>query len=173
MHFTPDAMAMSAALVRAAKATGIGLTLLPVLISIVAFFGQQPPEAHQHVPSMITAFLSLWISCLFVPQCRCQTGTGPALLTRRRPEDLHAILAHIFAVDATGPRAYSRFEQQKEVDDCLGPEWQAPGAWLMDNFDVDARWCLIHATHMDAGEYQRAPPAARWLVCVPRRSEPR
>jgi formiminoglutamate deiminase len=30
-----------------------------------------------------------------------------------------------------------------------------PVAWLLDNVQVDARWCLIHATHMTAGETQR------------------
>ena len=24
--------------------------------------------------------------------------------------------------------------------------------WLLDRFDVDARWCLVHATHVDAAE---------------------
>lgn len=27
--------------------------------------------------------------------------------------------------------------------------------WLLDNFSVDDRWCLIHATHMDDQEYRR------------------
>ena len=153
----PDAMAMSAALVRAAKATGIGLTLLPVLYQHSGF-GQQPPEAHQqrfiHDKS---AFLSLWDQ-LFV-LCRnagAKLGLAPHSLRAVSPEDLHAILAHIFAVDATAPVHIHVSEQQKEVDDCLAWSGKRPVQWLMDNFDVDARWCLIHATHMDAGEYQRA-----------------
>jgi formimidoylglutamate deiminase len=29
-------------------------------------------------------------------------------------------------------------------------------AWLLDHAAVNARWCLVHATHMDADEYARA-----------------
>ena len=30
-----------------------------------------------------------------------------------------------------------------------------PVEWLYENFNVDQQWCLIHATHMDAGETSR------------------
>jgi formimidoylglutamate deiminase len=43
-------------------------------------------------------------------------------------------------------------EQQKEVNDCLAWSGQRPIAWLFDNIDIDARWCLIHATHPDRFE---------------------
>ena len=43
-------------------------------------------------------------------------------------------------------------EQVKEVEDCLAWSGQRPVAWLYDHFDVDERWCLIHATHMNEAE---------------------
>ena len=153
----PEAIAMSAALVRAAQATGIGLTLLPVLYQHSGF-GKQPPEAHQqrfiHDKS---AFLALWDQLFIL--CRnagAKLGLAPHSLRAINPEDLHAVLAHIFAADATAPVHIHVSEQQKEVEDCLAWSGKRPVQWLMDNFDVDARWCLIHATHMDADEYQRA-----------------
>ncbi len=46
-------------------------------------------------------------------------------------------------------------EQTREVDECLAWSGQRPVAWLLDHFAVDSRWCLIHATHMNAAETLR------------------
>lgn len=47
-------------------------------------------------------------------------------------------------------------EQTEEVDACIAWSGQRPVAWLLDLAPVDRRWCLVHATHMDADEYARA-----------------
>ena len=46
-------------------------------------------------------------------------------------------------------------EQTGEVEDCL--EWSGarPVQWLLDHAPVDARWCLVHATHIDDTEITR------------------
>jgi formimidoylglutamate deiminase len=43
----------------------------------------------------------------------------------------------------------------KEVEDCLAWSGTRPVEWLLDHADVDARWCLVHATHMTDGEARR------------------
>ncbi|MES2404648.1 MAG: amidohydrolase family protein, partial [Pseudomonadota bacterium] len=43
-------------------------------------------------------------------------------------------------------------EQIGEVQDCLGIRGARPVQWLFDHADVDARWCLVHATHLDESE---------------------
>jgi formiminoglutamate deiminase len=43
-------------------------------------------------------------------------------------------------------------EQTKEVEDSIAALGKPPVAWLLDNANVDARWCLIHATHMTESE---------------------
>ncbi len=40
----------------------------------------------------------------------------------------------------------------KEVEDCVAALGARPVEWLLKNAKVDARWCLIHATHMMPGE---------------------
>lgn len=45
-------------------------------------------------------------------------------------------------------------EQIGEVQDCLGVRGARPVQWLFDHADVDARWCLVHATHLDDAEMQ-------------------
>ena len=43
-------------------------------------------------------------------------------------------------------------EQIGEVQDCLGMRGARPVQWLFDHADVDQRWCLVHATHLDDTE---------------------
>jgi formimidoylglutamate deiminase len=43
-------------------------------------------------------------------------------------------------------------EQIGEVQDCLALRGARPVEWLFDHADVDARWCLVHATHLTAAE---------------------
>jgi len=43
-------------------------------------------------------------------------------------------------------------EQVGEVQDCLGMRGARPVQWLFDHADVDGRWCLVHATHLDDAE---------------------
>ena len=46
-------------------------------------------------------------------------------------------------------------EQTKEVEDCLNWIGRRPATWLMDEYDIDERWCLVHATHLDSRELER------------------
>ena len=43
-------------------------------------------------------------------------------------------------------------EQIGEVQDCLALRNARPVKWLLDHASVDARWCLVHATHMTSEE---------------------
>ena len=43
-------------------------------------------------------------------------------------------------------------EQIGEVQDCLAVRGARPVQWLFDHADVDARWCLLHATHLEDAE---------------------
>ncbi len=43
-------------------------------------------------------------------------------------------------------------EQIGEVQDCLALRNARPVQWLLDHASVDARWCLVHATHMTSEE---------------------
>lgn len=46
-------------------------------------------------------------------------------------------------------------EQIGEVQDCLALRNARPVEWLLDHADVDARWCLVHATHLTGDETRR------------------
>jgi formimidoylglutamate deiminase len=71
------------------------------------------------------------------------------------PHSLAQAVAHLHAMDATAPVHIHIAEQQKEVDECLATTGVRPVQWLLDHAPVDARWCLVHATHMDWDERRR------------------
>ena len=148
---------LAQALLRAAQRAGIGLTLLPVLYQ-TSGFGGLPPHAGQRrfirsTDSMLRLLESL------KPQCDAQgarLGLAPHSLRAVPPEALRAALAGLDALDPTAPIHIHIAEQTQEVDACLSWSGQRPVAWLLDHAEVNSRWCLVHATHMDAGEYARA-----------------
>jgi formimidoylglutamate deiminase len=144
-------------LLRAAQAAGIGLTLLPVLYQ-TSGFGGTPPNVGQRRFIRRTDHMLALLQAL-QPLCDAQgarLGLAPHSLRAVPPEALREAVDGLTALDATAPIHIHIAEQTGEVDACLAWSGQRPVQWLLDHAPVDARWCLVHATHMDAGEYRRA-----------------
>lgn len=145
-----DPAVMSGAIVAAAADSGIGLTLLPVLYSH-AGFGAQPPHAGQ-----ARFILSIDGYARLIDEAQRHAAALPDALVGIAPHSLRAVSADQLRM--LGPLAANRAvhihiaEQVKEVEDCLAWSGQRPVAWLLDHADVDARWCLVHATHVEPGE---------------------
>jgi formimidoylglutamate deiminase len=68
------------------------------------------------------------------------------------PEAMRVVLQSPLA---DGPLHIHISEQIGEVQDCLNVRGARPVEWLLDNAPVDARWCLVHATHMTQDETRR------------------
>ena len=151
-----DDATLSRALLRAAHRTGIGFTLLPVLYQTSGFGGLPPSEGQRRFIRSTDSMLRLLEA--LKPACDAQgarLGLAPHSLRAVPPEALREALAGLDAIEAGAPVHIHIAEQTKEVDDCIAWSGQRPVAWLLDHAPVDARWCLVHATHMDADEYRR------------------
>ncbi|MGV8805420.1 MAG: formimidoylglutamate deiminase [Polaromonas sp.] len=152
-----DDATLALALLRAARRAGIGMTLLPVLYQTSGFGGLAPNEGQRRFIRSTDSMLRLLES--LKPQCDAQgarLGLAPHSLRAVPPEALREALAGLDAIDATAPIHIHIAEQMQEVDACLAWSGQRPVAWLLDHAPVNSRWCLVHATHMDADEYARA-----------------
>ena len=152
-----DDATLSHALLRAARAAGIGITLLPVLYQRGGFGDQAPGEGQRRFIRSTESMLALLQALR--PACEAQgarLGVAPHSLRAVPPQALADLLRGLDAFDATAPIHIHIAEQLKEVQDCLAWSGQRPVAWLLDHAPVDARWCLVHATHMDDAEYARA-----------------
>ena len=152
-----DDATLALALLRAAQRAGIGLTLLPVLYQTSGFGGLPPNEGQRRFIRSTESMLRLLER--LKPLCDSQAarlGFAPHSLRAVPPDALREALAGLDAIDASAPVHIHIAEQTHEVDACIAWSGQRPVAWLLDHVQVDRRWCLVHATHMDADEYARA-----------------
>lgn len=151
-----DGAEMSLRLLRAAQRVGIGMTLLPVLYQTAGFGGKPAQQDQRRFLHRTDAMLSLLQR--LAPACAAhgaRLGLAPHSLRAVPPESLHDAVAGLHAMDRDAPVHIHIAEQQREVDDCLAWTGTRPVAWLLDHAEVDARWCLVHATHMDWDERRR------------------
>ncbi|MDP2418922.1 MAG: formimidoylglutamate deiminase [Hydrogenophaga sp.] len=144
-------------LLRAAQTAGIAITLLPVLYQSSGFGNTPPTEGQRRFVRSTDNMLRLLER--LKPGCDAQgarLGLAPHSLRAVPPDSLREALAGLDAIDATAPIHIHIAEQTGEVDACLAWSGQRPVQWLLDHADVNPRWCLVHATHMNDIEYQRA-----------------
>ncbi len=150
---------MSLRLVAAARHAGIGLTLLPVLYQHSGFGGQAPRAEQRRFVAGVDALLAI---AERVAAHGVRVGIAPHSLRAVGPGALAEGVAGLHAIDASAPVHIHIAEQPQEVIDCIAWSRERPVAWLLGHAPVDACWCLVHATHIDAAE--RAALAATGAV---------
>jgi formimidoylglutamate deiminase len=136
----------------AAAAAGIRVTLLPVFYAHSEFGSAPPLPAQRRFVHDLEAFRRL-----FEGLARQRTeplGIAPHSLRAVAPPELAALVELARTRPAT-PIHIHAAEQRKEVDDCIAWSGARPVQWLLDHAGVDALWCLVHATHMNADEARR------------------
>lgn len=145
---------MASAIFNAAKHSGIGLTMLPVMYRFSGFGPKQPNAEQKRFINSIEQFNQLVSDChaLSAQQENSNVGIAPHSLRAVDKESLLAAVKHVRSLDAKAPIHIHISEQQKEVDDCLEHYGKRPVQWLLENASLDENWCLIHATHIDENE---------------------
>ena len=147
-----DVGEMSASIVAAAEASGIGLTLLPVFYAHSTFGGASPKPAQRRFLNTLESYEALLQRCRTLAS-RFQSaivGVAPHSLRAVTPQELTAVAG--FAGES--PVHIHVAEQLREVDECLEWSGQRPVEWLLDHAPVARNWCLVHATHVTQQELQ-------------------
>ncbi|MGH8192296.1 MAG: formimidoylglutamate deiminase [Rhodanobacteraceae bacterium] len=145
-----DPAAMSRAILEAAREAGIGLTLLPVLYMTGGFDGRRLSERQRRFGLSVDAYLRLLESLRAVESNTLHVGVALHSLRALPEAAMREVLDSPLA--KTCPIHIHIAEQIGEVQDCLGIRNARPVQWLFDHADVDARWCLVHATHVEDAE---------------------
>lgn len=163
-HPYADAAAMSRALIKAARDTGIRLTLLPVLYMTGGFDGRPLSERQRRFGHEVDAYLRL-IETLRKDENE-SLRVGCALHSLRAVPE--AAMRETIAGLPHDARIHIHIaEQMPEVEECVALRGARPVRWLLDHADVDARWTLVHATHLDAGEVRDlATSGATAAICT-------
>jgi len=144
---------MSRALLDAAAEAGIGLTLLPVLYRH-AGFGEIPPvPAQAHFTNTLDDYSALIVNLQSLLDGYANANLGIAVHSLRAvPMD---DIIEITSAFPGLPVHMHIAEQLLEVDACMAFSGMRPVQWLFDNIEVDERWCLVHATHIDKTEIKQ------------------
>ncbi len=150
-----DPAEMSRAHVRAARTAGIALTLLPVLYAHGGFGGAPLGAAQARFAGTPEGVLDLVHRLRADAGADLRIGIAAHSLRAVTPAELAALVAGITALDPTAPIHVHAAEQRKEVDECRASSGRTPVAWLLDHAAPDARWCLVHCTHLDDDELDR------------------
>ncbi len=145
---------MSLQCLAAARAVGIGFTALPVLYRYGGFGGAEPVAGQKRFLNDADEFNAIVARLIQATAGDAGAAVGIA------PHSLRAIdetlLREVVAAhDDLAAIHIHIAEQTREVDDCVAWSGTRPVDWLCDHFDVDAGWCLIHATHMSDDESAR------------------
>ena len=149
-----DRSAMAERIVAAARAVGIGLTLLPTLYEAGGFGGAPPGAAQRRFINAPDALLGMieGLGRRYASDANVRLGLALHSLRAVRPNSVGEAVAALRRADAAAPIHIHIAEQVKEVDDCLAWSGRRPVEWLLASGLVDKHWCLVHATHMTEAE---------------------
>jgi formimidoylglutamate deiminase len=144
---------MGQRLLAAADKAGIGITLLPVFYRWSGFGKATPLPEQARFVNDLDAFVGLIDE--LAPWCRTperRLGIAPHSLRAVGADDLRAVLAALAARDPDAPIHLHVAEQTGEVEAAIEAYGMRPVAWLCEHVPLSPRWCLIHATHVNAAE---------------------
>jgi formimidoylglutamate deiminase len=170
LHHAPDGRPyadpaeMSRALIAAARDTGIRMTLLPVLYMTGGFDERPLSERQRRFGHTVDAYLRLLDALRAESDDLLRVGCCLHSLRAVPPAPMREVLA---ALPADSRVHVHIAEQVAEVEDCLALRHARPVEWLLANAQVDPRWTLVHATHLNEAEVQGiAASGATVAICT-------
>lgn len=160
LHHRPDGgrydnpAEMAERIASAASRTGIGLTLLPVHYQFGGADRRPLGPGQKRFGTTPDAFGQLFDASESVLRNLppdAGIGVAPHSLRAVSPEGLR----FCEALRPARPLHMHLAEQVPEVEEVQAATGLRPVEWLLDNFAPDARWTLIHLTHMTPDETRR------------------
>jgi formimidoylglutamate deiminase len=166
LHHAPDGSPyadpalLSQAMAASAAEVGIGLTLLPVLYERAGFTQPALRDDQRRFATTVDEVFALQRE---VKQRLVNTGVAVHSLRAARPESIAALAERA----GSGPIHIHVAEQTAEVDACLSATGCRPVEWLTKHAALDARWQLVHATHVTPQEIDAVTASGAGVVFCP------
>jgi formimidoylglutamate deiminase len=142
--------AMFSAIQHAAQVSGIRMTYVPVLYERAGFASDGVDDRQKSFAHTFDEFEQHYERVSSQASEVVNVAIGAHSLRAVGEDSLRKISA--IASRDNVPLHLHIAEQQREVDECMSATGRRPVRWLLENFDVDRHWCLVHATHLDAEE---------------------
>ncbi|WP_020590672.1 formimidoylglutamate deiminase [Kiloniella laminariae] len=145
---------LSNRIVAATAETGIGLTLLPVLYEHGGCDGRALGPGQIRFGNTPGRFQKLFEAADkalgFLPG-DSRLGVAPHSLRAVSQEGL----TFATGLAPKAPLHMHIAEQTAEIEEIQAAWGKRPMEWLLENHEVDSRWCLIHSTHMEPHETEK------------------
>ncbi|HMO13628.1 MAG TPA: formimidoylglutamate deiminase [Pirellulaceae bacterium] len=166
----PELDCMANVLVQAALDAGISICIIPVLYQRGGFFGQALEYSQSRFYNSVETYCELLNRLQTNWASNTNVSVGIAFHSLRAVEvnvmkDVLQDFKPSQASDNSIPIHIHIAEQTAEVDDCLKATGSRPIDYLLENFDVDLNWCLVHATHLSEREIRDIAKSGA-TVCV-------
>jgi formimidoylglutamate deiminase len=165
----PDGAGLWDAIIAAAAASGIGLTLLPTLYQ-TSDFGAAPLRSEQARFASDTDWFLRGVEARIGAErssapAALRTGAAFHSLRAVPLETLREAALALRRIDPALPLHIHVAEQIQEVDSCKRHTGRRPLELLLETGLLDEHWCLVHATHATAAELQGIA-ATQATVCL-------
>ncbi|MEQ9426504.1 MAG: formimidoylglutamate deiminase [Cyclobacteriaceae bacterium] len=153
-------------LIAAAQKAGIKITLVPMFYKNGGF--KKPPENHQR--RFICKTIDEYFQLLEASKNAVSQYSGASLAFGAH--SLRAVHGQdLIELIKQGPKDLPFHihiaEQLKEVEDCIAFSGLRPVEYLFDQVDVDDRFHLVHATHLNDGEVEMIAKSGAHVVLCP------
>jgi formimidoylglutamate deiminase len=146
-----DRAATSRALIEAAHDAGIAICLLPALYAHGDAGGAPLRDNQRRFATGVDDVLGIarTLRSDYARDAAVTVGACAHSLRAVTPDELRAL---VDGAPGDVPIHLHIAEQTREVDAVVAALGARPVAWLLAEHDVDERWCLVHATHLDEAE---------------------
>ncbi len=159
-----DYISHSKIILQAAADVGLPITFLPVLYAYSGV-GEQPLHAEQQRFELSTdEYIDLFKQLQAVLQDQQKLGICFHSIRAVSLDQMHTLIE---ALPEDAPIHIHIAEQQAEVEQSLAHHQMRPVSWLFKHFEVNQRWCLVHATHLDATEITALATSGAVAVLCP------
>ena len=160
---------LSQSVINAANIAGINLTLLPVLYMNAGFGDQALLDDQERFGNSVDSYLALHDEATRYCSHQSQHSVGMALHSLRAvpASSMTEVISHFKDRAHSCPIHIHIAEQTQEVEQSIKALGKRPVEWLLDKYDIDKQWCLIHATHMTPKETAQVAKSGATVVICP------
>ncbi|MGJ8662156.1 MAG: formimidoylglutamate deiminase [Marinicella sp.] len=159
-----DYYSLSECLLQAAVDVGLPITLLPVLYAFSGVNDQPLTAQQKRFELSVTEYIELMSRLQEKLQHNQRLGICFHSIRAVNQVQIQTV---IDALPKDMPIHIHIAEQQAEIEQALNHYGQRPVAWLYDHFQIDQRWCLVHATHLDDDEIKLIAESKAVAVICP------
>ncbi len=142
---------MGQRLVSAAHKSGIKLALIPIFYKNGGF-GEEPSEQQRRfISTSVSDYLKLWEASLEATIGFDNASVGIGFHSLRAVDEL-SIKQVLSDLPDDLPVHIHVAEQLKEVEEAIQFFGKRPVRWMLDKLELNSRFNLVHATHLDENE---------------------